>query len=331
MPFGTIIAKKSSTKPSAGFFWLVALAALAIQGAISLLPFGQAQILAQNRVNLEREGYPMAFLNGSRVVTFDRQPSRILALGLGASELLVELGLANLVVGRTSKWPEEIALPKYAQELSKIPQINYDKILDAETANDGPDFVYGSFTSATPDPAFVKSYHILATNKNQFFGEVRDLGKLFKVEDRALAFLKDQEKRLSDLSSKLSDADPIDVLVIWNITDDSLVTSGGTDFITEMIQLAGGRNIFSDQGPSPTSTNAQAAALNPNFILIVDDGLTPLSDKILALKGDPVLSLLPAVSDNRLMTLHEAYLLPGPRIADCVELLAKKFHPSLIH
>ncbi|MDR2387093.1 MAG: hypothetical protein LBE80_05845, partial [Deltaproteobacteria bacterium] len=182
MTLGTKIAKKSSTRLAAGFFFLVGLATLVICGAITLSPLGQAQILAQNRVTLERQGYPMAFLNGSRIVTFDRQPSRILALGLGASELLVELGLANLVVGRTSKWPEEIALPKYAQELSKIPQIDYDHILDAETDNNGPDFVYGSFTPATPEPAFVKSYHILATNKNQFFGEVRDLGKLFKVE-----------------------------------------------------------------------------------------------------------------------------------------------------
>jgi iron complex transport system substrate-binding protein len=286
--------------------------------------------VAQNRVALEREGYPMAFQNGTRVVTIDRQPSKILALGLGASELLIELGLADLVVGRTSEWPEGAYPPRYAQALAEIPKIDSDKVLTLETENDGPDFVYGQFGPTTPDPAFLKSYRILATNKKQFFIEVQDLGKIFNVEDRANAFLGELEKKLAQLSSKLNEADPVTVLVVRDLTKDALLTSGGPDFATEILHLAGARNVFSDLGPSPKPPTDEAASRKPNYVLVVDDGGTPLSDKILALRSDPVLSLLPAVAQNRLLTLHESYLLPGPRIAESAELLAKKFHPSLI-
>ena len=283
---------------------------------------------AQNRVTLEREGYPMAFQNGPRGVTFDQKPTKILALGLGSSELLVELGLADLLAWRTPDPSGERPLPKYAQALSAVPEIETASILQIETDRGGPDFIYGLFSPAVPDPPFVKTYHALATNKTQFFGEVLDLGKLFDVEDRAAAFLRDQESRLARLSSKLTAVDPVDVLVVWDLTDDALLTSGGPDFPTEILHLAGARNVFSDLGPSPTSPLSEVVARDPNYVLIVDDGTTPVSAKILALKGDPVLSNLTAVAENRL-TLHETYLLPGPRLADSAELLAKTLHPSL--
>jgi iron complex transport system substrate-binding protein len=287
--------------------------------------------MALNRVTLQREGYPMAFQNGSRVVTFDRKPTRILALGLGASELLIELGLSHLMIARTFDWFEGKPLPKYAIALAGIPRIAPENILTLETQNNGPDFVYGLFDDSTPDPPFLKSYHTLATTKTQFFAEVRDLAKLLKVEDKALAFIAEQEKRLRVLSFRLADAYPVKVLVVLNLSEGSLLTAGGQEFSSDLIKLAGGRNVFADLGPTPKPNVNEVVARNPNFILIVDDGRTPLTDKIVALQNDPVLSLLPAVSEYRFLTLHESYLLPGPRLADSVELIAKQLHPSLVH
>lgn len=271
----------------------------------------------------------MAFQNGSRVVIFDQQPSRILALGLGASELLIELGLNDLVVGRTSEWSAEQSLPKYALALSKIPMIDYSDILKVETQNDGPDFAYGYFDSSTPEPPFVKTYHLLATNKEQFFGEVRDLAKLFRIETRADNFINDLDSRLLALSARLSEADPVKILVVKDLGDGSITTSG-LDFTSELLRLAGGQNVLANQYHDDKLNINDAAALNPDYILVVDDGRIPLSEKISDIKDDPVLSNLKAVSDDRLLTLQEAYLQPGPRIADSVELLARKLHPSLV-
>jgi iron complex transport system substrate-binding protein len=286
---------------------------------------------AQGKVTLEREGYPMAFQNGNKVITFERRPSRILALGLGATELLIELGLAEMVVGRTSEWPEEICLPKYAQALASIPEVDDDNILSIVTDNNGPDFIYGLFMPSTPEPAFVKTYRVLAHNKHQYFREVRDLAKILMAEDNARALLTDQDMRLAILSSRLADADRDTVLVIFGLNGDSLLSSGGPDFASEILRLAGSRNVFDDLGLSPPLTTQEAASRDPDYILVVDDGISPLTEKIIAIKADPVLSPLAAVAGNRVLTIHESFLLPGPRIADSAELLAKQIHPSLAH
>jgi iron complex transport system substrate-binding protein len=180
-------------------------------------------------------------------------------------------------------------------------------------------------------PAYVKTYHILAASPDQFFGEIMDLARLFKVEDRADSFMNGQKKRLSSLSSKLSWADPVTVLVVRSLKDGALLTAGGPDFATGLLSLAGGENVFADLGPSPASSFGEAAARGPDYILMVNDGLLSLDDAVIALKDDQAMSRLPAVAENRILTLPEAYLQPGPRIADSVELLAKRLHPSLVH
>jgi iron complex transport system substrate-binding protein len=305
---------------------LAVLAAL----LLAMLPLLAASaLLAQGKVALERDGYPMAFQNGPRIVTFERQPSRILALGLGASELLAELGLADLIVGRTLEWPGLRPLPRYAKALSGIPEVALGSLLSAETQNDGPDFVFGSFGPLTPEPAFLKTYRLQAGNKDQLFGEVKDLARLFKVEPKAMAFLGDQEKRLAALSSKLARADRVKVLVVWDFQDGSLASAGGPDFATDILRLAGARNVFDDLGQSPSPDAGEAAARAPNFVLLVDDGRLPLPAKLEALRADPALSGLDAISQDRLLVLDGAYLLPGPRLAESAELLAKRFHPGL--
>jgi iron complex transport system substrate-binding protein len=297
---------------------------------LTLLPlFAATGLLAQDRVALERDGFPMAFQNGPRVVTFDRRPSRILALGLGASELLVELGLGDLIVGRTLEWPGAEPLPRYAQALSRIPEVDQGGLLLAETQDGGPDFVFGAFGPSTPEPAFLKTYRTLAGDKDQFFGEVRDLARLFKVEAQATAFLDEQERRLAALSSRLAQADRVGVLVIWDFNGGSLATAGGPDFATDLLRLAGARNVFADLGQAPRPGAGEAAARDPSYVLLVDDGRDPLSAKLGALRGDPVLSGLGALEQDRLLVLDGVYLLPGPRLAETAELLARLFHPSL--
>jgi iron complex transport system substrate-binding protein len=297
--------------------------------ALGFVLTGADPLSAQSKVLLERQGFPMAFQNGSRVVTFERRPDRILALGLGAAELLAELGLDGFVVGHSLTSPSEKPLPKYAQALARIPNVKLDDILSAETGRSGPDFIFGKYDPVLADQPFLNSYHTLARNKAQFYMEVRDLAKLFAAEDKAGEFIAAQEKKLSSLSDRLAHADRIPVMVISGLRNGSFKTYGGQDFTTDLLSLAGGENVFGYLGTNPELPAERAARHKPVFVLLVDDGKEPVEEKLEALRGDPNLAQLPAIAEGRLFTIEEAYLLPGPRLAESAEILARHLHPSL--
>ncbi|MDR1297074.1 MAG: ABC transporter substrate-binding protein [Deltaproteobacteria bacterium] len=286
-------------------------------------------LFAQNLVALEREGFPMAFQNGRRVVTFEERPVRVLALGLEAAELLAELGLADMLVGAALQSPRQTPLPRYAPALSRVPSVSLDDLPDLELAADGPDFLFGRMSPDLREPAFLKSYHTLAGNKDQFFQEVRDLARILDAEEKAADFIASQNDRLSDVSRRLAKADRVPVLFVRRFQDGTVRTYGGPDFPTSLLALAGAENVLGHLGSEPEVHFSEAWRRKPEAVFLVDDGREPPEERLAALKDDPDFAGLPAVREGRLYHIAEAYLLPGPRLADAVEIMAASLHPSL--
>jgi iron complex transport system substrate-binding protein len=289
-------------------------------------------LVAQNLVALEREGYPVAFQNGHRVVTVHQRPEKVVVFGLGPAELLIELGLAELVVGRSSLDDRFEPLPRYAEALASIPEWKPGSMEAKEAADGGPDFAYGRLDPQAPEMelGFLTVYTSLAGNKSEYYKEVEDLAAIFRVEDRAGAFLAAQEERLAGLSRKVSAREPVRVMVVKELNDDRLVTVGGPDFANDILKLGGALNIFADLGRSPEATREEAAKRHPGFIVVVNDGNGSTAETLSRLRSDPVLSTLEAVTADRVMTIDETWLSPGPRLAEAAELLAKELHPAVM-
>ena len=109
-----------------------------------------------------------------------------------------------------------------------------------------------------------------------------------------------------------------------------IYASGGVGFIHDMVNAAGGENVFAD-------VRQQAVQATTELIL------TRRPDVILELRGDPIaadikakeiavwgaLSSLPAVRDSRVYVLdRQQTVVPGPRVAEGVELIARTLHPD---
>jgi iron complex transport system substrate-binding protein len=112
----------------------------------------------------------------------------------------------------------------------------------------------------------------------------------------------------------------------------SLYTAGGQSFVSEILQIAGGDNIFQDvTQPYPEASKESLIKRAPDVIIEMRPG-----ENISDLRRRQILSewaILrggPAVSNRRVYVLTQNFLLiPGPRVAAATRILAHTLHPEI--
>lgn len=112
----------------------------------------------------------------------------------------------------------------------------------------------------------------------------------------------------------------------------NLYTVGGSSFLSELVQKAGGDNIFVDvKQPYPEASKESLIKRAPEVILEVRPGehFTEAQHKQLAAEWD-VFSDIPAVADRRIHVVTENFVLvPGPRIGKAARILAQSIHGEM--
>src|SRR5690625_490157 len=73
----------------------------------------------------------------------------------------------------------------------------------------------------------ITTYMNSALSLEEMYEEILDLGKIFEGEEKAEAFVADQKERIAAVQEKISDQDPVDVLV-YDSGGDGVFTAGGT-------------------------------------------------------------------------------------------------------
>nr|WP_304216566.1 ABC transporter substrate-binding protein [Fredinandcohnia onubensis] len=276
--------------------------------------------------------------NYGRKVEFTKKPSKVLTLGPNATELFIALGLSDYVIGNSLDNHSRGALPEYKDDYEKIPELTYGSATREAVLTSGADFIYGidwEFGSEGLDVDELESYGInvymnKATSMDEIYQEIRDIGKIFDIEDRAEAFVEEQKTRITTVQEKLADHEPVDVLV-YDSGGNGVFTAGGTNFETLLIELAGGRNIFNDITDKQWTTVSyeEVLARQPDVILIHDYDAPSIEQKIKDIKNDPALSQLESVKNEKFVVISLESVLPGNRMAYAVETLARGFYPEL--
>jgi iron complex transport system substrate-binding protein len=114
--------------------------------------------------------------------------------------------------------------------------------------------------------------------------------------------------------------------VFYLLNETPLMTAGPGTFVSELIETAGGENIFSDSRLLyPTVNEEELLKRNPDVIVVPQgSGLTPDVEKLFA---KPAWKALTAVKNNRVIWINEdTASRAGPRLADALEELAGKLH-----
>ncbi|MBM3222669.1 MAG: cobalamin-binding protein, partial [Candidatus Tectomicrobia bacterium] len=119
------------------------------------------------------------------------------------------------------------------------------------------------------------------------------------------------------------------VAVFYEVYDQPLMTAGQATIIGQMLEMAGGINVFADlQGRYPQVSAEEVVKRNPTCILGLKGHKTSLTPT--QIRQRPGWDRILAVQRNCIHLLDDDTVArPGPRLAEALEAIAKSLHPDL--
>lgn len=258
-------------------------------------------------------------------------PRRIISFIPAVTEMLFALGAGDQVVavGSFDRFPAEIQnLPRVGALLDP----DLERILSLR-----PDLVtvYGSQSDLRAQlerakvPIFVYSHADLSDVTKT----ILDLGARVGRPERARGLAADIERKLSALRQQVANAPRPRTLIIFgreSFTLRGIYASGGYGFIHDMVIAAGGDNVFADlKQQAVQATTELIIARRPDVILELRAEPLPPEQQRQELASWQPLSSVPAVRNGRVHILADRRtVVPGPRVAEGAELIARILHPQ---
>ncbi|MEU9762317.1 ABC transporter substrate-binding protein [Streptomyces sp. NPDC001834] len=288
-------------------------------------------------------GFPVAVDNCGVRTTYDEPPSRVVTIHQHPAELLLALGLGDRMVG--TAFPDSAVLPELRKDFAAVPELakrepSFETVLDAE-----PDFVYGGYGSAFAEnegrsrKAFAEAGIDTYLNREycgkkrvtmrDTYDEIRTLGRIFGVPDRASALVADLRARVDRAVAAVGSGPDVPVFV-YDSGDKTALTAGGKGLGNDLIGLAGGRNVFADLDDVFGDVSwEQVVARRPEVVVIYDyAGSGSVEQKKEFLLSQPALADVPAIRNQRFVVLPLTATLVGIRSAYAVDGLARGLHPE---
>ncbi|RZS44733.1 iron complex transport system substrate-binding protein [Herbihabitans rhizosphaerae] len=301
-----------------------------------------------------------------RQVTFTAPPQRVVALTTSVLELLFWLGVADKVVGIGSPPKAGTFPPEFDAAAQRLPHLagsyapgSYKAVPREQMLGARPDFVLGGFTSNFDADGAMKqqeladnkinSYLALSTScpaattsaRGDFelvYRDLRNLGAIFGVQDRAERLIADMRAKTDDVARKLAGTPPPAVFPFeFDEGTQTPYAPGNRQAVNATLSLAGARNIFGDLNkPYQKISWEEVAKRNPEAILLIvyDKGNPAETEARFAAaesfaKSFPVLAGTPAVRGGRFARLvYEQGSNGGVRNADAVVSLARQLFPE---
>ncbi|MGH7499536.1 MAG: ABC transporter substrate-binding protein [Gemmatimonadales bacterium] len=246
---------------------------------------------------------------------------RVASLIPATTELLFAIGAGSSVVGRTT-WcdypPAARAVPSLGDGISP----NLEAILAS-----APDLVllYNSARNAEA-AARLRSAGIPALRLNtDALSDVDRIARLlgrvtghdFSADSLGAAF----DTALAAASTKPDSTRPKVLLLVW---EQPPMTIGRGSFLSELVERAGGRNLFDDVAASAGTVSIEAvAARDPDLILTATDGPVGFVSR-------PEWQVVRAVRERRLIQVSGSeFNRPGPRSPQAIRELSGRIRGAV--
>jgi iron complex transport system substrate-binding protein len=273
---------------------------------------------------------PGPFQGGARLQA--QFPQRIISLVPALTEMLFAIGAGPQVVAVSSfdhHPPDVETRPRVGALLDP----DVERILSLK-----PDLVaiYGSQVDLDRQlaRASIPRYAYRHAGLPAILTTLRDLGRVTGRAAAAEAVAADIERRLADVRQRTSRERRLRTLLVFGRERGALrriYASGGRGFLHDMLEVAGGDNVFADVSQeSVQATTETILARAPEVILELHEGAELSPGEARALAADwSRLPALPAVATGRVVIVSgEGLVVPGPRVAVAVERLARALHPA---
>ena len=303
---------------------------------------------------------PVVIVNDGVTLTFLKAPKRVVAMNQAAVEIMLLLGLGHKMVG--TAYLDDAILPELSEAYHRIPILarkypTKEVLLEAD-----PDFVYASFISAFSDKRGLATRRELKKmgidsylspsestielqgrdrwEMDLIYKEIQEIGKIFRVENRAETCIADIEAELKKeviahenggrekepgvnmgQHGEKTGASP-KILWLDSFGENGPFVGGGNGAPDEIIALAGGENVFDDlKDEWSTVSREQIVVRDIDIIVLIEATWSTAKLKREMLINDPVYADLPAVKQSRFVKIDFSASMPGIRIPSAVRAL----------
>ncbi len=241
---------------------------------------------------------------------------RVVSLVPSQTELLFAMGFDNAIAGVSDfcNFPEAAAgKPKIGGlelNIEKIMSLRPTLLVDANSMH------------RKYEPLFqqlgLKYVNFATTRLEQLPQVAASLAQMLDAPEKGLLFSANWDSKLRQLDLQKPAGQ---VKVYFEIWDTPAQAAGQSSFIGELINRAGGQNIFSGIGDFPVVNSEMVIKEDPDVILVAYP--LPNLEKI---RSRPGWSTIKAVKNNRLHALdQDIFVRPGPRNLDAIAQLNRFF------
>jgi iron complex transport system substrate-binding protein len=265
-----------------------------------------------------------------REVTLSVLPERVVSLAPSNTEILFAVGAGDQVVGVT----QYCNYPLEAQDREQIggfsaKTISVEKIVALE-----PDLVLAAGEIHQPviealEQLSVPVYALDPNTLDEVYTGVELVGQLTGHEEEADQVVAEMKDRVESVTEQVATVPKEDRLsVYWEVFDEPRMTAGPSTFTGQLIELAGGVNIFADVSEAyPQISDEEVIGRNPAVIMGPDTMGDKLTIETVAQR--PGWDQVDAVQDERIYLFDgDMVARSGPRLAQVLEVMAKALYPD---
>ena len=304
-----------------------------------VLLLGSAHALA------EATHYPLTIQSCNREVTFQQAPKHAVSHDINMTQMMLALGLKPQMAGYSGVSGWKAVTPDMQTLLDGLPELaaKYPSVETLLNANvdfffAGWDYgmrVGGDLTPQTLQPLGINVYELTEScafvmkrppaTLEDTYNDLRNLGKIFDVQDRANALIGAMQAQVAEIRQGLPAEKPR--VFLYDSGEDRAMTSGRLGMPQALIDAAGGRNVLDDVEASWTRVNWESVVeRNPQVIVIVDYSEITADQKIQFLLNNQALQSVDAIKHKRFIVIPYVQATPGIDNVLAVATLAKGFH-----
>lgn len=260
-----------------------------------------------------------------RQITLAKPPVRIVSLAPNVTEILFALGMGSAVVGITTfcNYPPEV---RQKTRVGGFINPSLEAIISLD-----PDLIIGTAdgnkreTVEQLERLNLPVYIINPSSLEGVFSALTKIGDITGQSKRAEELVLSLRKRLARVEEKAAGKNRPGVFL--QIGLEPIVSAGKGTVFTELIELAGGRNVFSQVKTRYPRLGIEAVIREkPEMIIVTSmEGTEDFSKARQFWRRWPA---MPAVKNDRIFRIDPDIInRPAPRIIDALEILSDLFHP----
>lgn len=285
-----------------------------------------------------------------RQVTIEQPPQRAVSHDVNMTAMLLALGLRERMAGYTGISGWKTLDPDMRSQLGGLPELavrypSLENLLDA-----GTDFVfagwnYGMRIGGEITPASLARFgipvyelsescaHIMpgrVASLDDVYNDLRNLGLIFAVEDRAEALVQGMQARVATVQERLGVQPTRPRVFVYDSGEDVPFSAGRLGMPQPLIEAAGGRNVMDGVAANWMKVGWESVVEeDPELILIVDYGERTAAQKRDFLLQHSALQGVTAIREQRFVVLSYLAVTPSLDNAAAIETLAAALHPEV--